>query len=82
LILVLRESWTCTRRKRTSIDGHRPQRSRTTDDAGQAEREREREREREMLKLKLKTEGETAAEIVNAVGIGRASVLRILKEAA
>jgi len=80
LILVLRESWPCTRRKRISIDGHRPQRSRTTDDAGQAERERERERE--MLKLKLKTEGETAAEIVNAVGIGRASVLRILKEAA
>jgi hypothetical protein len=32
--------------------------------------------------LKLKTEGKTAAEIVNAVGIGRASVLRILKEAA
>lgn len=45
-------------------------------------KQREREREREMLKLKLKTEGETAAEIVNAVGIGRASVLRILKEAA
>ncbi len=43
---------------------------------------KQREREREMLKLKLKTEGETAAEIVNAVGIGRASVLRILKEAA
>lgn len=62
----------CTRRKRTSIDGRGPQRSRATVDASQAERE----------VLKLKTEGKTAAEIVNAVGISRASVFRILKEAA
>ena len=71
MILVRGESWPAPAgRERLSTDAARR-------DLG---REREREREREMLKLK--TEGKTAAEIVNAVGIGRASVLRILKEAA